>query len=223
MWLKGGNRSFTEGGKCVWVESTASHVMCINTLEGGGRKGFISSAVTCIIRQQHYPHGEAACRAVAYGPVSLSGWKMLKWIQIPSLFFVCLMWECVYVWVRRNRAHTFEQLENLLLFFFLCGWKYFGISRVFLLLLLFFCRSFYDDEVGGRLKVSFKSKMRLLVTCVTQGRDCLSLSGSLCFALFFFPPSPNSFYLLRVLPIASIPNPIFLTWPFSSCCFTPLG
>lgn len=67
-------------------------------------------------------------------------------------------------------------------------------------------------------KGSFKSKMRLLVTCVTQGRDCLSLSGSLCFALFFFPPSPNSFYLLRVLPIASIPNPIFLTWPFSSCC-----
>jgi hypothetical protein len=78
LWLKGGNRSFTEGGKCVWVESTASHVLCINTLEGGGRKGFISSAVTCIIRQQHYPHGEAACRAVAYGPVSLSGWKMLK-------------------------------------------------------------------------------------------------------------------------------------------------
>lgn len=207
------------GEMCVGrVDSLSCYVY---KYTGGGGEGFISSAVTCIIRQQHYPHGEAACRAVAYGPVSLSGWKMLKWIQIPSLFFVCLMWECVCVWVRRNRTHTFEQLENLLLFFFCV------VESILEFLefscCCFFCRSFYDDEVGGRLKVSFKSKMRLLVTCVTQGRDCLSLSGSLCFALFFFPPSPNSFYLLRVLPIAFIPNPIFLAWPFSSCCFTPLG
>ena len=180
--------------------------MCINTLEGG--KGFISSAVTCIIRQQHYPHGEAACRAVSIWPCKSLGSENVE-MNSNSLSFFCLsdVRVCMCVWVRRNRTHTFEQLENLLLLFFcLCGWKYFGISRVFPLL-FFFCRSFYDDEVG-ETKGSFKSKMRLLVTCVTQGRDCLSLSGSLCFALFFPPPFlPNSFHLLRVFQ-SPIPNPI---------------
>jgi hypothetical protein len=58
-----------------------------------------------------------------------------------------------------------------------------------------------------RLKVSFKSKMWLLVTCVTQGRDCLSLSGSLCFALFLPRLSSLTHFTSQGLPIA-YPNPI---------------
>lgn len=113
--------------------------------------------------------------------------------------------------MRDGTAFTHLSNSNLLCYFYfyfffslfsvvLCGWKYFGIF-VGVFLLLFFVVSSMMMRLE-RLKVSFKSKMWLLVTCVTQGRDCLSLSGSLCFALFFFPPSPNSFHLLRVLPIA---------------------
>jgi hypothetical protein len=138
-----------------------------------------------------------------------------------SIFCVSDVRVCVCVGETEPHSHI-RATRKFVVIFFSVWLKVFWNFSSFPVVVVF-CRSFYDDEVGGRLKVSFKSKMRLLVTCVTQGRDCLSLSGSLCFALFFFPPSPNSFYLLRVLPIASIPNPIFLTWPFSSCCFTPLG
>ncbi len=95
--------------------------------------------------------------------------------------------------MRDGTAFTHLSNSNLLCYFYfyfffslfsvvLCGWKYFGIF-VGVFLLLFFVVSSMMMRLE-RLKVSFKSKMWLLVTCVTQGRDCLSLSGSLCFALF---------------------------------------
>lgn len=70
------------------------------------------------------------------------------------------MWECVCVWVRRNRTHTFEQLENLLLFyfFFFCVVESILEFLEFSCCCCFFCRSFYDDEVGGRLKVRSRAR-----------------------------------------------------------------
>jgi len=118
------------------------------------------------------------------------------------------MWECVCVCGWDGTALTHSSNSKICCyFFFVCVvgsiLEFLEFSRC----CFFFCRSFYDDEVG-ETKGSFKSKMRLLVTCVTQGRDCLSLSGSLCFALFFPPPFlPNSFHLLRVFQ-SPIPNPI---------------
>ena len=139
---------------------------------------------------------------------------------------------------RRNRIHTFEQLKFVVLFLFLfffslsfsvvCGWKCFGIFVAGVFLLLFFVVSSMMMRLE-RLKVSFKSKMWLLVTCVTQGRDCLSLSGSLCFALF-----SSSSLFLNSFHFSGSSNRLsqsYFTCPFFSsfpsfwfpCCFTPLG
>ena len=106
-------------GEMCGSESTASHVMCINTLEGG--KGFISSAVTCIIRQQHYPHGETACRAVGrLRPSLYLCVSRLENVEMNSnslsLFFSPLWCECV--WVRDGTAFTHLSNSNLLCYFY---------------------------------------------------------------------------------------------------------